>query len=282
MLETARGGILRRGLGYRKCTVGAVLNISADHLGLKGVDTLEQLAEVKRVVIEVAQDTAVLNADDPHCLRMADYTSAKHLCYVTQQHPPPAREGAHPRRRPRVVLEEGVNGHMITLFDHGAAHSAAVDAPDPGHARRAARSTTCRTRCSPRRWRSHGRQARGHPPRPAHVRHHVLPGAGPHERVRRASVQGDPRLRAQRRGGAGDVRPGRTAWRSGAGASACSRRPATAATRTSPRSGAPRPGTSITTSAAATTACAAARATRCRACCAPRCSKRACRRRRST
>src|SRR5438445_13847470 len=53
VLESARGGILRRGLGYRKCTVGTVLNISSDHLGLKGVDTLEQLAEVQRVVDEI-------------------------------------------------------------------------------------------------------------------------------------------------------------------------------------------------------------------------------------
>ena len=56
--------------GSARC--GAVLNIQSDHLGLKGVETLEQLAEVKRIVIEVAQDTAVLNADDPHCLAMAD------------------------------------------------------------------------------------------------------------------------------------------------------------------------------------------------------------------
>src|SRR6476659_758523 len=42
--ETARGGLLRAGMGYRSCNVGAVLNVSADHLGLKGVDTLEQLA----------------------------------------------------------------------------------------------------------------------------------------------------------------------------------------------------------------------------------------------
>jgi cyanophycin synthetase len=120
VLETARGGLLRRGLGYRKCTVGAVLNISADHLGLKGVDTLEQLAEVKRIVIEVAQDTAVLNADDTHCLRMADYSSAKHLCYVTLNiNHPLVKE--HIRAGGRaVVLEEGINGHMITLFDKGA------------------------------------------------------------------------------------------------------------------------------------------------------------------
>jgi cyanophycin synthetase len=120
VLESARGGLLRRGLGYRKCTVGAVLNIQSDHLGLKGVDTLEQLAEVKRIVIEVAQDTAVLNADDPNCLKMADYTSAKHLCYVTLNIAHPLVK-EHIRSGGRaVVLEEGINGHMITLFDHGA------------------------------------------------------------------------------------------------------------------------------------------------------------------
>jgi cyanophycin synthetase len=119
VLESARGGILRRGLGYRKCSVGAVLNIQSDHLGLKGVETLDQLAEVKRVVVEVAQDTAVLNADDPRCLRMADHTPAKHVCYVTRQTPYPLVK-EHIRAGGRAcVLEEGINGHMITLYDRG-------------------------------------------------------------------------------------------------------------------------------------------------------------------
>jgi len=120
VLETARGGLLRRGMGYRRCNVGAVLNISADHLGLKGIDTLEQLAEVKRIVIEVAKDTAVLNADDPWCLKMADYTKATHVCYVTMNIGHPLVK-EHIRAGGRaVVLEEGINGHMITLFDRGA------------------------------------------------------------------------------------------------------------------------------------------------------------------
>ena len=120
VLESARGGILRRGLGYRKNTAGAVLNISSDHLGLKGIDTLEQLAEVKRVVVEVAEDTAVLNADDALCLRMADYTKAKHLCYVTMNlHHTLVRE--HIRAGGRaVVLEPGAGGHMIAIYDHHA------------------------------------------------------------------------------------------------------------------------------------------------------------------
>lgn len=120
VLETARGGLLRSGLGYRWCDVGACLNITADHLGLRGVDNLDQLAEVKRIVIEVARDTAVLNADDTRCLKMADYTQAKHLCYVTMTTDHLlVRE--HIRAGGRAVgLEEGVNGNMITLYDHGA------------------------------------------------------------------------------------------------------------------------------------------------------------------
>ncbi len=120
VLESARGGMLRRGLGYRRAHVGAVLNVQADHLGLKGIDTLEQLAEVKRVVVEVAEGTAVLNADDPNCLRMASHTKADHLCYLTMNPKHPlVRE--HIRSGGRaVVLEEGINGHMITLYDRGS------------------------------------------------------------------------------------------------------------------------------------------------------------------
>jgi cyanophycin synthetase len=117
VLETARGGLLRAGMGVRHVDVGAVLNVRSDHLGQKGIETLEQLAEVKRVVIEVARDTAVLNADDPNVLRMADYTEARHLCYVTTTaNHPLVRE--HIRAGGRAcVLEAGVNGEMITLFD---------------------------------------------------------------------------------------------------------------------------------------------------------------------
>ncbi|MEP0546063.1 MAG: cyanophycin synthetase [Rhodothermales bacterium] len=120
VLETARGGLLRSGLGFSRCNVGAVLNVAADHLGIKGIDTLDQLAEVKRIVVEVATDCAVLNADDPRCLDMANHTEAEHLCYVTldpnhalvREH---IRSGGH-----AAVLEKGINGDMITLFEKGA------------------------------------------------------------------------------------------------------------------------------------------------------------------
>ena len=120
VLELARGGLLRAGMGVRHCDVGAVLNVQSDHLGLRGVDTLDDLARVKRIVVEVATDTAVLNADDPLCLRMADYAEAKHLCYVTMSPSHPlVREHITAGGR-GVVLEQGIKGQMITIYDHGA------------------------------------------------------------------------------------------------------------------------------------------------------------------
>ncbi len=119
VMETARGGLLRAGLGYRRCDVSACLNVASDHLGLQGIDTLEQLAELKRIPIEVARDTAVLNADDELCLRMADYTEAEHVCYVTMN-PAHALVKEHIRAGGRaMVLEQGINGDMITLYDNG-------------------------------------------------------------------------------------------------------------------------------------------------------------------
>jgi cyanophycin synthetase len=119
VMETARGGLLRAGLGYRRCDVSACVNVAADHLGLKGIDTLEQLAELKRIPIEVAKDTAVLNADDELCLRMADYTEAEHVCYVTMN-PAHSLVKEHIRAGGRaMVLEQGINGDMITLYDNG-------------------------------------------------------------------------------------------------------------------------------------------------------------------
>jgi cyanophycin synthetase len=67
VLETARGGLLKRGLAFDACAVGVMLNVSDDHLGLDGVETVEDLARVKSTVIAGAR-TAVLNADDPHCV----------------------------------------------------------------------------------------------------------------------------------------------------------------------------------------------------------------------
>lgn len=66
VLESARGGLLRAGLGFKKCDIGIVTNVAADHLGLKGIQTIEQLARVKGVIPETVfpHGHAILNADD--------------------------------------------------------------------------------------------------------------------------------------------------------------------------------------------------------------------------
>jgi cyanophycin synthetase len=115
VLETARGGIVRSGLGWRKCSVGAVLNVAADHLGLGGITTLDELAEVKRIVVEVAQDYCVLNADDPRVVVMAEHSPAEPIYVTTDCKSELVRRHIRERKR-AVVLEEGLNGPMLVLY----------------------------------------------------------------------------------------------------------------------------------------------------------------------
>lgn len=79
VLETARGGMLREGLGFDSADIGAVLNVTPDHLGLKGIDTLEELADVKGIVVEsvARRGHSVLNADDPMCVRISRHARGK-------------------------------------------------------------------------------------------------------------------------------------------------------------------------------------------------------------
>ncbi|NOD85547.1 MULTISPECIES: cyanophycin synthetase [unclassified Ruegeria] len=119
VMETARGGLVRSGLGYQRSDVAACLNVSADHLGLGGINTVEELAVVKRVVVESATNTAVLNADDINCLKMADYAEAGQIFYVTTN-PGHSLVKEHIKAGGRaIVLEKGMNGDMLTIYDNG-------------------------------------------------------------------------------------------------------------------------------------------------------------------
>ncbi|HSP57204.1 MAG TPA: cyanophycin synthetase [Halomonas sp.] len=75
VLEVARGGIMRRGLGFDECDVGVLLNIASDHLGEHDIQTLDELARCKTVVIDAVAKTgtAVLNADDPRVLAAQEW-----------------------------------------------------------------------------------------------------------------------------------------------------------------------------------------------------------------
>ena len=84
VLECARGGIVREGLGFDRCDVGAVLNVTEDHMGLGGVNTLDDLAAIKSVVTESVgrRGHSVLNADDPQTLRMARHAGGRVIWFT--------------------------------------------------------------------------------------------------------------------------------------------------------------------------------------------------------
>ncbi|HEX8581802.1 MAG TPA: cyanophycin synthetase, partial [Acidimicrobiales bacterium] len=116
VFEVARGGILREGLGYQRNDVGVVLNVSGDHLGLGGIETLEDLADVKQVVVEaVPRDGfAVLNADDPLVAGMRRACSGQVIWFSMR--PDSELVDDHCRRGGRaVVLEPGSLGDMIVI-----------------------------------------------------------------------------------------------------------------------------------------------------------------------
>ena len=87
VLETARGGILLRGLGYQSNDVSVLTNVSADHLDLQGVHTLPELAEVKSVIARVTRPdgTVVLNADDPLVADVARRVTAHVVLFSLQR-----------------------------------------------------------------------------------------------------------------------------------------------------------------------------------------------------
>jgi cyanophycin synthetase len=124
VLETARGGLLREGLAFDRSDIGTCLNVAPDHLGLKGIDTIEDLAEVKSLIIEtVSRDgTAVLNADDPLTVKMARRSRARVIWFSLKGDD--AEMPVFLRRHieeggPAVVREPGEEGGMIVYYDRG-------------------------------------------------------------------------------------------------------------------------------------------------------------------
>ena len=116
VFETARGGILREGLGYGKNDVAVVLNVTGDHLGLKGIDSLEQLAAVKQVVVEAVPRTgfAVLNADDELVAGMRKACSGSVILFSMQDHNELVDRWVR-RGGKAVVLEKGPRGEMMVI-----------------------------------------------------------------------------------------------------------------------------------------------------------------------
>ncbi len=110
VLECARGGLLRAGLGFKKCDIAIVTNVAADHLGLKGIHTVEQLAKVKGVVPEtvVKEGYAVLNADDDLVYNMRQTLECNVALFSLDENNPRIRQ--HCRRGGTSAVYE--NGYI--------------------------------------------------------------------------------------------------------------------------------------------------------------------------
>jgi len=113
VLETARGGILRSGLAFDTCDVGVVLNVSADHLGIGDIDTLDQMAHLKSVVAESVSPAgyAVLNAEDPLVTAMAQRVKG-HVAFFSMN-PDNEVVKAHTRQGGLAAVYE--NGYLSLI-----------------------------------------------------------------------------------------------------------------------------------------------------------------------
>jgi cyanophycin synthetase len=108
VLETARGGMLRSGLGFGACNTAIITNIAADHLGLKGINTVEELARVKAIVAEsvVKDGYAILNADDDLVYNMRKNLECN-VAYFSMD-----------ENNPRIV-EHCKNGGLAAIYENG-------------------------------------------------------------------------------------------------------------------------------------------------------------------
>ncbi|MFA7447357.1 MAG: cyanophycin synthetase [Weeksellaceae bacterium] len=108
VLETARGGILRAGLGFNRCDIGIITNIHEDHLGLSDIHTLDDLARVKSVVVRSVKHDgwAILNADDVHCMKIAKELDCN-IAYFSMD-----EDQSHVRALSRA-------GNIVAVYENG-------------------------------------------------------------------------------------------------------------------------------------------------------------------
>ncbi len=115
ILETARGGLLLKGMGVVVNDVSVVTNVSADHLGQQGIDTVDQLAEVKAVVTHVTKPSGwtVLNGDDPRVLAMRAGSPGRPFVFSLDPESPALREALNHHGRAITVMD----GALTVLQD---------------------------------------------------------------------------------------------------------------------------------------------------------------------
>jgi cyanophycin synthetase len=108
VLETARGGILRSGLGFSRCDIGVITNIQEDHLGLSDIENLDDLARVKSVVVKsIKKDGwAILNAEDEYCVKVGATLDCKIAYFSLDENNP-------------VIQQHCKKGGIAAIYENG-------------------------------------------------------------------------------------------------------------------------------------------------------------------
>ena len=185
VFEVARGGILREGLGYDRNDVAVVTNVTGDHLGLGGIDTLGQLANVKGVIVEAVPraGTAVLNADDALVYRMGRHCDGRVILFSMAK--AKGEDGydrviGHTSRgNAAFCLEDTPQGELMVAAPRAAEDAGPVHPPHARDVRRPGTDERGQRAGGGRRGVGSRSPPARHPPGPADVHDVVLPGAGP-------------------------------------------------------------------------------------------------------
>jgi len=117
VLETARGNMANRGIAFDHCDVGACLNVEEEHLGDEGIETLDDMANHKRQVIERTTGTVVLNAENPRCLAMQTYSDAREVILIAHNVDHPAIQTHCQAGGKAIVTVSRASGDEICIVD---------------------------------------------------------------------------------------------------------------------------------------------------------------------
>lgn len=132
VLETARGGLYKSGTAFDQVDAAVCLNVAADHIGVDGIETIEQLAEVKSHLLERARHRIVINADDQHCLGMLENPELAPAILVTRNPESPVVTKHLARQGQAVILCTIGESEWIVLAE-GRRHTPLIETLDiPG------------------------------------------------------------------------------------------------------------------------------------------------------
>lgn len=117
ILESSRGGVMQNGLGFDKSNVSVCLNVTEDHLGEYGINTLEDMTRLKLSILSRASKAVVLNADDPQCVLMKPKLSEKKICLVSSGQSLELLREVNPDISCFVFVSRHEEESWITIFD---------------------------------------------------------------------------------------------------------------------------------------------------------------------